>query len=97
MSSFLLINLNPTADRVKMAKHISEKYQSFVMFCWTFSNLPNTVLCWVWTNTLKQLNDLLEDLKIDEIESVVTDIIRRGWFLDSWIDDLLHKENLSSL
>ncbi|MFX1277262.1 MAG: Lrp/AsnC family transcriptional regulator, partial [Promethearchaeota archaeon] len=92
--TFLLITLNPTADRVKISKQISEKHQPFVMFCWTFSNLPNTLLCWVWTNTIKQLNDLLEDLKIDEIESIETDIIRKGLFLDTWIDELLYKENI---
>jgi DNA-binding Lrp family transcriptional regulator len=95
--SFLLINLNPTADRIKMAKYISEKFQPFVMFCWTFSNLPNTILCWIWTKTLRELNDLLDALKIDEIESTVTDIIRRGLWLDTWIDDLLYKEGLTSI
>ncbi|MHA2393135.1 MAG: Lrp/AsnC family transcriptional regulator [Promethearchaeota archaeon] len=95
--SLLLINLNPAADRIEMAKHISEKYQPFVMFCWTFSNLPNTILCWIWTKTAKELNDLLDNLKIDEINSIVTDIIRRGMFLDSWLDDLLYKEDISSI
>ncbi|MFW9940808.1 MAG: Lrp/AsnC family transcriptional regulator [Candidatus Thorarchaeota archaeon] len=91
--TFLLINLDPTADRTEIATLISEKYQPYVMFCWTFSNLPNTVLCWIWTNTIKQLNDLIEKLKTDKIESIETDIIRRGLFLDTWIDDLLYKEN----
>lgn len=95
--SFLLINLSPMADRIKMAKYISEKFQPFVMFCWTFSNLPNTILCWIWTKTLRELNDLLDALKIDEIESTVTDIIRRGLWLDTWIDDLLYNERLTSL
>ena len=95
--SFLLINLSPTADRIKMAKFISEKFQPFLMFCWTFSNLPNTILCWIWTNTLKQLNNLIEDLKIDKVESTVTDIIRKGVFLDTWIDDLLYDPKISSL
>ena len=95
--SFMLVNLSPTADRIKMAKYISEKFQPFVMFCWTFSNLPNTILCWIWTKTLRELNDLLDALKIDEIESTVTDIIRRGLWLDTWIDDLLYKEDLNSI
>ena len=95
--SFLLVNLNPTADRVKVAKYISGKFQPFVMFCWTFSNLPNTLLCWIWTNNLKQLNDLIEALKIDGVESIITDIIRRGYFIDTWIDDLLYDSKITSL
>jgi DNA-binding Lrp family transcriptional regulator len=95
--SFLLINLNPTADRIKIAKFISEKFQPFTMFCWTFSNLPNTLLCWIWTSTLKQLNDLIEALKIDEVDSTITDIIRRGHFIDTWIDDLLYDPKITSL
>jgi len=95
--SFLLITLNPTADRVKVAKFISEKFQPFLMFCWTFSNLPNTLLCWIWTNNLKQLNDLIESLNIDEVESTITDIIRRGYFMDTWIDDLLYDSKITSL
>ncbi len=63
-----------------------------MLFCWTFANLPNTLLCWIWTNNIKQLNDLLDDLKNEEIESVITDIIRKGHFLDTWIDELLNEE-----
>ncbi len=91
--TFLLINLDPSADRVEIANLINKKYQPFVMFCWTFSNLPNTLLCWVWTNTIKQLNNLIENLKAEKIDSIETDIIRKGEFFDTWIDDLLYKKN----
>ena len=94
--SVILINLHPTVDKAQVAEQIVEKYQPFILYCWTFSNIPSTLLCWVWSNTIQQLNELLENLKKENIESVVTDIIRKGWFLDSWIDDLLLKDNLSS-
>ncbi|MBD3255469.1 MAG: winged helix-turn-helix transcriptional regulator [Candidatus Lokiarchaeota archaeon] len=92
--SLVLINLRTGIDRIQAAKKISEKYQPFVLFCWTFSNLPNTLLCWVWSNNIKQLNDLLDGLKNEDTESVVTDIIRKGFFLDTWIDELIYKEKI---
>jgi len=57
--SILVINLKPSTDRTQYAKLISNKYKPFILTCYTFSNLPNTLLFWVWTKTIKQLNDLI--------------------------------------
>ncbi|MFX1454136.1 MAG: AsnC family transcriptional regulator [Promethearchaeota archaeon] len=93
--SILIINLRSSIDRIEFAKLINSKYQPFIMFCYTFSNLPNTLLFWVWTKTIKQLNILLDDIQKEEVESVITDIIRKGMFLDTWKEDLLYKEEIS--
>jgi len=91
--SFFLVKLNPTTDKIQLARQVVEKYHPSVFFCWSFSNLPNMLLFFVWTNTIEQLNNLLDKIKKEEIESVATDIMRKGWFLDSWKEDLLYSEN----
>jgi DNA-binding Lrp family transcriptional regulator len=92
--SILLLNLKPSSDRKQVAQQISDKYNPNILFCWTFSNLPNVILCWVWTNTINELNLLVENLKGEEIDKIDTDIIRKGMFLDTWLDDLVYKEKI---
>ncbi|MFX1357130.1 MAG: Lrp/AsnC family transcriptional regulator [Promethearchaeota archaeon] len=92
--SILIIDLKPSTDRIQIAKILSNKYQPFIIFCWTFSNLPNKLVCFVWSSTIKELNDLLENIKSEEIDSVVTDIIRKALFLDTWLDELVHKKEI---
>lgn len=92
--SILVINLKLSTDRTQFAKLISNKYKPFILVCYTFSNLPNTLLFWVWTKTIKQLNELLENIKNEEIESVITDIIQKSMFLDTWKDELLYKKEI---
>ena len=92
--SILVINLKPSTDRTQYAKLISNKYKPFILTCYTFSNLPNTLLFWVWTKTIKQLNELLETIKNEEIESIITDIIQKSIFLDTWKDELLYKKEI---
>ncbi|MFX1551637.1 MAG: Lrp/AsnC family transcriptional regulator, partial [Promethearchaeota archaeon] len=42
------ITLSPSADKNEVAKHLNEKYDPNLFYCWTFSNLPNLIVCWVW-------------------------------------------------
>jgi DNA-binding Lrp family transcriptional regulator len=92
--SILVIKIKPSTDRVQFGKLLCEKYKPFLLVCYTFSNLPNTLLFWVWTKTMKQLNELLEDIKNEEIISIITDIIQQSIFLDTWKDELLFKEKI---
>jgi len=92
--SFLLLKLKSSLDRIQFAKSLSEKYKPYLLVSYTFSNLPNTLLFWVWTKTMKHLNDLIENIKKEEIDSITTDIIRKALFLDTWKEELIYKEEI---
>jgi len=92
--SILLINLKPSIDRIEFAKSLCNKYQPYILVSYSFSNLPNSLLFWVWTKTIKQLNTLIQNIKKEDIESIITDIIRKATFLDTWKEELLYKEQI---
>ncbi|MFX1520942.1 MAG: AsnC family transcriptional regulator [Promethearchaeota archaeon] len=89
--SVFLIALDPSVDKNEMAQNIIAQYTPHIFFCWTFSNLPNLILCWVWCNTMQQLNDIIANLKQEKIESLISDVIYKGIFLDTWKEDLLYE------
>ena len=101
----LSINFNPQASsdifamfRIKgksseniseLAEKIKELYSPNIFFSWTFGNLPNFLLCWVWCNNMKELNDLVANLKKEKIDSLVFDIMNKVDYFDTWKEKLL--------
>jgi len=90
--SLFQIKLKSTADKHLFGEKISEKYNPYLFFGWTFSNLPNMILCWIWTNNMKELNDLVANLKQEEeVDSIKYDIASKGIFFDTWKEKLLYQ------
>ncbi|MFX1378722.1 MAG: Lrp/AsnC family transcriptional regulator [Promethearchaeota archaeon] len=85
------ITLNPSIDKNEFAKHLNEKYDPNLFYCWTFSNLPNLIICWVWANTMKELTELVENIKQENIDSIVFDIMFKVFYFETWKEKLLFK------
>ena len=85
------ITINPSVEKNEFAKFLNEKYHPHIFYCWTFSNLPNRILCWVWTNTMKELTDLAENIKKEKIDSVLFDIMYKVFYFDTWKESMLYK------
>ncbi|MFX0039612.1 MAG: Lrp/AsnC family transcriptional regulator [Candidatus Heimdallarchaeota archaeon] len=85
------ITLSPSADKNEVAKFLNEKYDPNLFYCWTFSNLPNLIVCWVWGNTMKELTELVEKIKQENIDSIVFDIMFKVYYYDTWKEKLLYK------
>ena len=83
------ITINTSMDKIEFSKHLNEKYHPNLFYCWTFSNQPNLILCWVWANTMKEMTDLVEDLKKEKIESIVFDIMYKVYYFDTWKEKFL--------
>ncbi len=86
--SLFQIELKPSADKNKLGQFIIDTFKPHIFFCWTFSNLPNLITCFVWCNSMKQLHDMIEKLKKEEIESIIPDVLYEGLFYDTWMDKL---------
>jgi len=85
------VYLKPSVNKDELAKKLIEKYRPNIFFIWIFSNLPNLLVCWVWVNNMKELNDIMQNLKKERVESVISDIIYSGTFLDTWKEKLLYE------
>ena len=85
------ISIKPSMDKSEFSKYLNEKYEPNIFYCWTFSNKPNLILCWVWANTMKEMTNLVESIKQDEIESITFDIMYKVYYFETWKEKLLYK------
>ncbi|MFX1325743.1 MAG: Lrp/AsnC family transcriptional regulator, partial [Promethearchaeota archaeon] len=85
------IIINPSVEKNEFAKFLNDKYHPNIFYCWTFSNLPNLILCWVWTKTMKELTDLVENIKKESIDSIIVDIMYKVFYFDTWKESMLYK------
>ncbi|MFX0019614.1 MAG: Lrp/AsnC family transcriptional regulator [Promethearchaeota archaeon] len=85
------ITINPMVDKNEFAQYLNENFRPNLFFCWTFSNLPNLILCWVWANTIKELTELVENIKKENIDSIIFDIMYKVFYFDTWLEKLIYK------
>ncbi|TXT66992.1 MAG: putative AsnC family transcriptional regulator [Promethearchaeota archaeon] len=91
--SVFRIRVLPSVDQASFAQTITEEYAPHIFFIWSFSNLPHMLLCWVWCNSMNQLNELIERLRKGPIETLISDIIRKGFFFNTWKEKMLYEWN----
>ncbi len=85
------ITVKPSVDKNEIAHLLNDKFHPNLFYCWTFSNLPNIILCWVWANNTKELTELVEDIKKENIDSIVFDIMYKVYYFDTWKEKILYK------
>jgi DNA-binding Lrp family transcriptional regulator len=85
------ITIGPTVEKNELSKLLNDKYHPHIFYCWTFSNLPNLIHCWVWTNTMKELTELVENVKKESIDSLVFDIMYKVRYFDTWKESMLYE------
>ena len=84
------LHLGAAADKSKVGSLLIKKYSPNALFFWSFSNLPNLLLCVVWTNTMKELQDIRERFQGEEVfESAVPNVLYTGYIFDTWRDKLV--------
>ncbi|MFX0058356.1 MAG: AsnC family transcriptional regulator [Candidatus Hodarchaeota archaeon] len=87
--ALLQISINPLTNKDEIANTLISEYKPNIFFCWTFSNIPNFLLCYTWSKTINSLNDLIKKIKKDEIESVVADVLFKELYYKTWRDKIL--------
>jgi len=86
------ITVKPTVDKNEIAQLLNDKYHPNLFYCWTFSNLPNIILCWVWANNTKELTELVESIKKENIDSIIFDIMYKVYYFETWKEKILYKK-----
>lgn len=89
--ALLQISLSHSSNKEEMAQYIVDNYQPNLFFCWSFSNLPNFLLCYTWCNTMNELNEIIQKLKKEKVESVIPDVLFKGLFYDTWKEKMLYE------
>jgi DNA-binding Lrp family transcriptional regulator len=89
--TLLQISLSHSSKKDEMAQYLIDTYQPNIFFCWSFSNVPNFLLCYTWCNSMNELNNLIQKLKKEKIESIIPDVLFKGLFYDTWKEKILYE------
>ena len=75
------------ADKTRLASSVTEAFNPNVMFCMSFSNLPNQLVAFLWTNTMRQMEGLKHRLSgVKGGESIALNVLQIGFIFDTWRD-----------
>jgi len=92
VTSIIILKLKSDliVDDNEFIKDLRNQYGSKILFTWSFSNLPNIKLVSVWTETMKELQNI-ETSFLSEIryESVEVTVLIEGKMYPTWIDKQL--------
>ena len=83
------VEIAPGADRQEVLESLRKKFQENILVEVMFSNLPNLLVLFLWTNTMKQMEALRERFVADEdAKSVTLNVLQIGYMFDTWRDKL---------
>ena len=79
-------------DRLKVLESLRQKFSQNILVEVLFSNMPNSVVAFMWTNSMKQLEDLRERIgQAEGTRSVMLNVLQIGYIFDTWRDKLVKK------
>jgi len=79
-------------DRQKVRAILSESFSDNILVDILFSNLPNLIVLFMWTNSMKQMEDLRERVAVTEgVKSVTANVLQIGYMFETWRDELASK------
>ena len=85
------VRLKPEANR-NTPDALFKKFLPNVMFYWSFSNITNTYLFFVWTSTTKELKEIREHFESEPlVQSAVPNVIFTGYIFKTWRDQIPEK------
>jgi len=77
-------------DRMKVLDNLRSGFMQNILVEMLFSNLPNQIALFVWTNSMKQMEALRESVGGTEgVGSVLLNVLQIGYMFDTWRDGLV--------
>ena len=78
------------SDRMKVLEGLRRRFGQNILVWVLFSNLPNSIALFLWTNSMKQMEELRESLAGAEgATSVMLNVLQIGYMFDTWRDGLV--------
>ena len=77
-------------DRVKLLENLRNRFAQNLLVEMLFGNLPNQIALFMWTNTMKQMEDLRGSVGATEgVGSVSLNVLQIGYMFDTWRDRIV--------
>jgi len=84
------LSLKTTSDRKAVAQRLLAKYWPNLLFFFEFSNLPQLLVASSWTNSMKEVQKLRDELQTDpDLKQVTVNILFNGLIFPTWRDKLV--------
>lgn len=94
--SIVHIFLNKDVNKNEVGRELLKKYSPRVWYLRSFSNLPDFLICIIWTNRMNELKEVTSEItRKDEIKSVVPNIWYADYIFDTWRDKMLLQHSKS--
>ena len=78
------------ADRNEVLSSLVRSFSQNVLVNVIFSNLPNQIVLFLWTNSMRQMDDLRERIgRTKGVGSVTMNVLQIGYLFDTWRDKLV--------
>jgi Lrp/AsnC family leucine-responsive transcriptional regulator len=85
----LKLDINKIIDDKEFEDKLTKKFGSKILFTWSFSNLPNLKIISIWTQSMKELQELQASLLSENYEKVDLTVLIEGKMFPTWIDTYL--------
>jgi len=77
-------------DRMKVLENLRSRFAQNILVEMLFSNLPNQIALFMWTNSMKQMEDLRGGVGGTEgVGSVLLNVLQIGYMFDTWRDGIV--------
>jgi len=81
------------ADRTEIINLLINEYRPNMIGTAQLSNLPELIICTLWTKTMKELKNIQDNLWNEGVfENIIPNIFYDLYEFDSWMDDHLRKK-----
>ncbi len=81
------VGLSPDIDRVRLSSTLAERFGPKTLFSFPFANLPNQLVTFLWTNSMKQMEGLKEEIRsVAGVKTVALNVLQTGYIFDTWRD-----------
>jgi DNA-binding Lrp family transcriptional regulator len=86
------IRIKDNVDAKKFIANLHNNHPIHVLWAYRFSNMPNQILCYMWSKSMREVRFLQQQIQADEsVVSMMPNLVYAiNWF-ESWADDLLRK------
>lgn len=81
--------LNEGTDIYSTVQHLNEKYSENVVYCLSYSNIPNFITLHTWARNAEESHRIQEELQKEGFKDVVPHIFLSAQWFECWVDQML--------
>ena len=83
------IEVDRGSDRMKVLDALRKQFADNILVWMLFSNLPNMLVLFLWTNSMRQMEGIRGRVgSFEGIKSAMMNVLQVGYMFDTWRDDM---------